>query len=391
MPGGFGGDLVAAIRRRGRRHAATGGTITTSSSTSVTITPDPRLNALYVQALPADLEKIEQYLNIIDREAGPEGVQTQARPRFIPVNHGKADEVYSIVSQVYASRIATQAGQRGGGGGFNPEDFLRAIAGGRGGQGGGRGGGFPGLGGRGQQVNRGEEAKMTLGVDTKSNSLIVSAPDYLYEEVKEFVDALDVAAYSPDEVVRIVKLGTTSSGVVTQSLKSMLGESATVTQAAAVVPLTQPTAATTNGRNGAGNNNNRNQGDVNRTRQAQNAFNNRGGNGGGGNFGGGNFGGGNRGGGNFGGGNFGGGNRGNFGGGNVGGGNRGGGNFGGGNLWRGQSRWRQLWRREPRRWWWRWWWRRQPRRWRPRQLIICSRGRSRRATRVVLNAKPQRI
>jgi type II secretory pathway component GspD/PulD (secretin) len=357
MPSGFGGMMGALLGGGGGSSPAVGGTITTTSSTSVTITPDPRLNALYVQALPSDLEKIEQYLNIIDRETGPEGVQTQARPRFIPVSHGKADEVYSLVSQVYASRIATPSNQRGGGN-FNPEDLVRMIAGGRGAQGG-RGGGLPGmLGGRGQQVNRGEEAKMTLGVDLKSNSLIVSAPDYLFEEVKSFVEALDVAAYSPDEVVRVVSLKTTSSNVMTQQLKSALGDGATVTQGLPVAAPTQPLAANANRTNGQ-----QSQGDRNRTRQAQDAFNNRGnfggnfggnrgGNFGGGNFGGGNFGGGNgnfggnRGGnfgggggnfgggggnrgGNFGGGNFGGG-RGNFGGGNNGGGNRGGGNQGGG-------------------------------------------------------------
>jgi len=346
--GGIGGFMGAMLGGGGGGTSSVGGTVTSAASgSSVTITSDPRLNALYVQAMPRDLDNIEQFLQLIDQEASPDPPQA-SKPRFIPVVHSKAADIANVVRQVYAGRILSDTGT-GNQPRINPEDILRAaLTGGRGGRGGGL------FGGRNQQ-NRGEEPKMTLAVDEVSNSLIVGAPDYLFEEVRQFVNALDVAAVVPDQTVRVVPIKRVNGDTLYTQLQPMAGTNVTITR-------TVPSAATTAqaGRGGVlqqGQQPGQRGGgpqqpgmapqDLARLQQNLQQFNQaqggRGGFGafggpggfGGGNFGGGGFGG--RGGGNLGGGfggrgggNFGGGPGGGFGGGNFGG--RGGGNFGGGNF-----------------------------------------------------------
>lgn len=234
MLGGMGGlgGFMGAMLGGGGGTSSVGGTVTSAASgSSVTITSDPRLNALYVQAMPRDLDNIEQFLQLIDQEASPDPPQA-SKPRFIPVVHSKAADVANVVRQVYAGRILSDTGG-GNQPRIAPEDILRAaLTGGRGGP---RGGGL--FGGRNQQ-NRGEEPKMTLAVDEVSNSLIVGAPDYLFEEVRQFVAALDVAAVVPDQTVRVVPIKRVNGDTLYTQLQPMAGTNVTITR-------TVPSAATT--------------------------------------------------------------------------------------------------------------------------------------------------
>lgn len=300
------------------------GTVSTASGT-VSVTPDPRQNALYINATYRDHDTIRQLLQIIDTETPPEGPQFQPRPKLIPIVHGKAEDMRTILMQVYAGRVTTDSGggQRGGGGASSPQEmFLQMAMNARGG--GGRGGT-----GR-SQTTRGEEPKMTIGVHAASNSILVSAPEYLFQEVKELIDTLDIAAVPADQEVRYTVLKRVNSDALNNSLRSMLGASATITRSSTLATTTPTTGArggttgtSATGQTGTGQ---PNSGDQARFQQMADQFN-QGGRGGRGNFGGG-FPGGGFGGGFPGGGNFGG--RGGFGGGFPGGGNFGGGRGGGG-------------------------------------------------------------
>jgi type II secretory pathway component GspD/PulD (secretin) len=191
-----------------------GSTDIVTTNGTVLITADPRLNALYVQANARDLDTVEKLLELIDQPEGPEAVQTMPTPRFIQVLNANVEDVANTVRQVYASKIAADGGgqQRQ----FTPEDFIRQAF-----QRGGRGGS------RQQQLQRGEEQKMTIGVDARSNQLIVAAPEYLFNEVKALVNELDSAASAQEETVSVVKLERTSPDVVARSLSSVLGSSVT--------------------------------------------------------------------------------------------------------------------------------------------------------------------
>jgi type II secretory pathway component GspD/PulD (secretin) len=227
------GMMNALLGGGGGSSSGPTGTVSTASGT-VSVTPDPRLNALYVNANYRDHETVRQLLQIIDTEAGPDAVQIQSRPRFIPVLHGKAADVANILRQVYAGRIMTDSGAQRNGPSSPQEAFLQLALGG------GRGGNARGGNGR-NQVSRGEEQKMAIGVDTQSNSLIVSAPEYLYNEVKELVATLDVAAVPPDQTVRVVQLKRVNPDAMKTSLTSMLGTNATINRSSIVPTTTTPT------------------------------------------------------------------------------------------------------------------------------------------------------
>lgn len=188
-----------------------GGSSPSAASGGAMIIPDIRLNALFVSATPRDMDTIDMYLSAIDQPESPEGMQPIAAPRFIPVKNATADSIAAVVRQVYASRMTGEAGggqQRQP----SPEDFIRALRGG-----GGRGGQ--------QQQNKGEELKMTVGVDTRSNSLIVTAPDYLFKEVEALVKTLDVEEVDSDTTVRVVSLKSANADLITRSLTSLYGGS----------------------------------------------------------------------------------------------------------------------------------------------------------------------
>jgi hypothetical protein len=207
MLGDIGGGMLGSML---------GGSSATFSAGSASIVPDARLNALIVQAAPTDLALIERILPVIDRESSPEDVQTDGTPRLIPVLYMSADQMASIVKQVYPDRIAAAAG----GGGQqqrqpSPADFIQALRGGGGGGGGGRGGG-------GQA--EAEPQKMTIGVDPRSNSLIVAAPEPLFRQVELLVTQLDQEGFESDDAMEVVTIRYGNPTSVQAALEALIGE-----------------------------------------------------------------------------------------------------------------------------------------------------------------------
>jgi type II secretory pathway component GspD/PulD (secretin) len=207
MLGDVGGGLLGTLLGGGG--GSGGGALTASGTFSVV--PDPRLNALIVKANAADLDIIEQILQVIDQEASPEDVQTAGVPRLIPVIYSNAEEMSKMVQQVFASRVGggTSQQQRQP----SPEDFIQALRGGGGSRG-----------SRSSQ-SRGEEQKMTIGVDQRSNSLIVTAPEPLYLQVKALVEQIDQPTSESSDDFRVVTIKRSNPEVVQKALSSILGTS----------------------------------------------------------------------------------------------------------------------------------------------------------------------
>lgn len=285
---------------------------------NVVIIPDARLNLLIVQGAPAEIELVEDLLTVIDR-AFSEEANLMPAPRLIPIVNSDPEQIANVIRQVYASRI--NGGQGGGQGGARaptPEDFIRAIRGGGGGGGGGRGGG----GAQSEEQMR----DVTIGVDTQSRSLVVSAPDPVFEQIRDLVNQLDVAGQGAGEVMQVIPLQKSNPEMVQRAVAALIGQQQSGT--------TQRPQGNQGQGGFPGGGFGPNQGGF--TPEMMNAM--RAQQGGGGGFGGGGFGGGGggfggggggRGGGGFGGGGFGGG------GGGRGGGGFGGGGFGGGGGGRG--------------------------------------------------------
>jgi len=207
--GDSGGGLLGTLLGLG---GPGGGASTVETSGQVKIVADSRLNALVVQANPQDTELVEQLLEIIDQQNSPENVSTTPAPRLIPCLYTRAEEVASVVKQVYAGRISSGSSsqQRQP----SPEELIRALRGG-------------GRGGRSSESERArqEQQKMSVGVDERSNSLIVTAPDPLFEEVKQLVADLDRGGNESVETTRVITLRRANPATVQEALRSILGDS----------------------------------------------------------------------------------------------------------------------------------------------------------------------
>ncbi len=248
MAGAMGANLFGGL-------LGLGGDDGLAATGEMTIVPDTRLNALIVKANMADMSIMQRLLTVIDRESSPEDVQTSGKPRLIPLIHTSAEDMMAIVKAQYADRLMTtssgnrnQQNQRGGN---NSAEQLRRLFGGGGG--GGRGGGNNSV----PEV-REERPKLVVGVDSRSNSLIVTAPEPLFQEVKALVTALDQAGFDSTEVVRVVSPQNATVTVIQKSLQGMFGDAIQTT----TTPSASNTSASRGGNTGAsGTSSNRSSGD----------------------------------------------------------------------------------------------------------------------------------
>jgi hypothetical protein len=149
-------------------------------------------------------------LRVIDKESSETEIETAGVTRLIPVVYSTADEVASVVRQVFADRIGTT---QGGGQGQqpSPEDLLRALRGQRS--------------RREDAQTRGELQKMIIGVDSRSNSLIVTGPEPLYRQVEALVRQIDQPGGTDTDVVSVVPLKVSDPELVQKALNSILGTS----------------------------------------------------------------------------------------------------------------------------------------------------------------------
>ncbi len=197
------------------------GASTLSPTGMLRITPEPRLNALIVEANATDLRTIEEVLKLLDQPESPEEVLVTPRARLIPVYNMAADEVATIVKQVFADKMQSSS-SRGGGGENRPQspaDFFAAMRGGR--EGSSRGGSGS------SAAAKEEPERMTVGVDARSNSLIVFASESTYEEVKMLVEELDsIAGVADDEATEVVTLDKYDPQAMKTALMAILGENA---------------------------------------------------------------------------------------------------------------------------------------------------------------------
>jgi len=176
---------------------------------SIQIVPDSRINALFVKAPAADVDLIRQLLEVIDLAHSPEKVATTPPPRLIPVFNTSAAEVASVVAQIYVNNEPNKESQKNRQ--PNVQELLQAMR---------RGGG----GGQQQQSgSASSEPRVTVGVDARSNSLIVSAPDPLFEQIKALVAQLDDVAIQSNETTRVLTLTRANPETVQNALRSLFG------------------------------------------------------------------------------------------------------------------------------------------------------------------------
>ncbi|MEM6688981.1 MAG: secretin N-terminal domain-containing protein [Planctomycetota bacterium] len=199
------------------------GTITLNAGTA-TVVADSRLNRLIVQGTSDEVARIESYLQIIEKDSGLTQVETYGRSHVIELVNTKASEVEEAIRAAYAGRVVESAkgGRNEGQSSFSSasrEEYERR---------------FRGRGDEDDEKGRGKsepksaskqaidlEPKMTLSVHEPSNSLIVTAPDQLFEEVEKLAMKIDQRG---ETVIRVFTPGT--SEVLETALEQLfLGQS----------------------------------------------------------------------------------------------------------------------------------------------------------------------
>jgi hypothetical protein len=178
---------------------------TTMESGSITVVADPRLNRLIAQGTTTDIQTIEDYLKIIDKNDSLTSIETHGTSHVIELVNTKAAEVAAVIRDAYAGRVAAAKGGQPGGVGGSPaqqrEAAARAAAEAKqaakkdtskkGGQTNGQTNGQP----------KAEDPQMTIAVHEPSNSLIVTASEQLFREVEKLAQTIDSRGEQTIEVV----------------------------------------------------------------------------------------------------------------------------------------------------------------------------------------------
>lgn len=180
--------------------------VTTMMAGTMTVVADSRLNRLIAQGTAADIELIEGYLKIIDKDSSITSIETYGTSHVIELVHVTASEAADVIREAFAGRVAASttgrqaAGQQQQGGQRTQAQPQRQGNSNSNDNDGGREGGDekrdtskqqPQQRG-GQAAPRNLEPKMTIAVHETSNSLIVTAPEQLFLEVEKLVNLIDV-------------------------------------------------------------------------------------------------------------------------------------------------------------------------------------------------------
>jgi type II secretory pathway component GspD/PulD (secretin) len=158
-----------------------------SGTGRVVAIPDERLNALVVYASRADQPVVENLIRILDTSDVPDSLAI-IRPKLIQVKNTRASEIEDVLRDVYKTQMTMGGGRRqmdiprG-----MPSEMASVL----------------------RQMNAAASGPLlTLSVDELTNTLIVTAPADLVEEVAALVAELDEAALqeNPTRSLRILSL-----------------------------------------------------------------------------------------------------------------------------------------------------------------------------------------
>ena len=178
---------------------------------------DSDTNTILVEnANPAQLKTVEDLIELYDQPS-PTDSQSARKTETIHLQHSKAKVVADTVKDVYRDLLS---------------DNDRALMGARGNA---RESGrsftyvYSDFGDSSDNKRSEQKAPkfkglLSIGVDDLSNSVVVSAPNFLFEQVVKMIKELDQAA-APTSTIKVVKLGQGVSGLRAQQvLSGLLGE-----------------------------------------------------------------------------------------------------------------------------------------------------------------------
>lgn len=180
-----------------------GGNIRATGAITMTPITTGNRNILLIEANIVDHQTIQRLLSILDQPNTEDNPAILPSPRLVQFNNIRAESALERINEVFAENIGTSQQNAGNtrGGQQNPfmmggpqmmgggqQQFMNMM-----------------MGGRNTNQTQANILKMTLSLDTVSNSIIVNAPEELFTKVDTFCKQLDAAAVSIDEVTEIIR------------------------------------------------------------------------------------------------------------------------------------------------------------------------------------------
>jgi type II secretion system protein D len=200
--GGFGGGMQPAAPA-GENTAGGAG----AAAGVVRIVADPISNSLLVKASPLDMMQIRRLLEMSIDRSDVETLGLQ-RTYFIgPLKNANADEIAVVLRDVYAENTQ-QTSRQGNVGGFPGFTF--------------------GQGNR-QPVDPTRSFSLSIGVDNRTNSLVVNCREVMFENIKALVTQMDEAAGSATRTVKVVPLKGVDPNLVRQAIDAIQGRTSSTT------------------------------------------------------------------------------------------------------------------------------------------------------------------
>ena len=196
--GGMAGQMVGGLLGGGGAGGDDGVVASDLLTGDVRIDADALKNVLLVQANAVDLETIMEYINYFDTDSPEQAPQLDGRTYAIRINYRDATALSEVVKAQFPNRLntgKTQAPQANAQ--AQQMQMLQQLM---------RGGGRGGRGGGNQKTVEQSEPKMTVGVDVDMNAILVTGPEFLYEQVKALIEQLDTPDAQKDGSVVVVGL-----------------------------------------------------------------------------------------------------------------------------------------------------------------------------------------
>jgi type II secretory pathway component GspD/PulD (secretin) len=201
--GGFGGGLGGLLGGfRGIANLA-GVSPSNPSANRIRVVADPASNTLLLRASPLDMMSIKK---LLEKALDLSESESNAVPQTWvvgPLVNTKALEVSTTLKEVYSSLVNSRGGAGRTGGGMP--------------------GGFP-FGGGGAQAQASAPVAFSIGVDERSNSLLVYCSKSLYEDITKLVEYMEEQAVpSPNKTVQIVNVQGIDPSLVQQAIEAIQG------------------------------------------------------------------------------------------------------------------------------------------------------------------------
>lgn len=199
FPGGGGGEGGGGGRGGGGGGAS-------STTPQVRVVADTRTNSLLVRGPALELETIErlvrQNFDIVEQSV------PLADTNIIKLKHATAADVATVLQQVYAGYLTSST--RGGN-----QTFQGMVPFAMGMQ----------MQGREERGGGGNNrvVSLSIGVDNLNNSLIISCPKALFDQIKKVVDEMDTSAASSTRTVVVKTIKNVDPTVVQQALDTING------------------------------------------------------------------------------------------------------------------------------------------------------------------------